>query len=200
MQGIKYTMNQSVILIDCGSTKSPDISLIIHSHGFEPTTISWTDANDWNFTDACAVIISGGPHLLTQNGQSQRRIMEKFKFLRQLNTPTLGICLGHQAIAITFGSEVYRGEERRKTDAITCINPKPLFQHLPDNAIFAEDHCEGIHPSDNMQVLAYSEHYSVEAFKITDRPFFGVQFHPEISGDNGKVLLGNFLNWASRQS
>ena len=193
-------MNHSVILIDCGSTKSPDISRIARSAGFEPTTISWTDANDWNYTDASAVIISGGPHLFTQNDISQQRIMEKFTFLKHLEIPTLGICLGHQAIAQTFGCEIYRGEERRHDEEITCIDQHPLFNNLPFSATFAEDHCEGVHPNDNMQVLAYSEHYSVEAFSITSKPFLGVQFHPEVSGDNGKVLLGNFLNWALSQN
>ena len=190
-------MNHSVILIDCGSSKSPDISRIIKHHGFEPTTISWVDANDWNFTDASAVIISGGPHLFTRDKSSQQRIMKNFTFLKQLELPTLGICLGHQAIAKTFGSDVYRGEERRHHEYITYTRQHPLFNNLPQSSTFSENHCEGVHPCDRMQVLAYSDHYSVEAFSIINKPFLGVQFHPEISGSNGDILLGNFLNWAA---
>ncbi|MGI9275912.1 MAG: type 1 glutamine amidotransferase [Endozoicomonas sp.] len=190
----------SVAIIDCGSSKTPNIREMVTDHNESPVTISWKQANDYDFGNCKAMIISGGPHLFTDSEAKQQELMRHFLFLKHLQTPTLGICLGHQAIALTFGGEVYRGPERRKQDEITTALEHPLFSNLPDDALFAEDHCEGISPSGVMTVLASSEHYAVEALEISDRPFLGVQFHPEVSGNNGSILIGNFLNWANQNT
>ncbi|MET4693687.1 type 1 glutamine amidotransferase [Endozoicomonas lisbonensis] len=191
--------SKNIVTINCGSEKFPKIISIAEHHGYKTTSINLQDANQWDFSESTAVIISGGPHLFTESPQKHDQLMQSFQFLKHLELPTLGICLGHQAIALTFGGQVYRGEERRISDNITIIAPHPLFTSLPSNQ-FSEDHCEGIHPSDSMHVLAQSDHYSVEAFQITDRPFLGVQFHPETSGEQGSQLMGNFLLWAEQQA
>lgn len=189
---------QVVTAINCDSSKFPDIVSLIQSHKYTTTEVHLSDANSWDFSSSGAVIISGGPHLFTDSREKHNQLMQAFQFLKHLEIPTLGICLGHQAIALTFGGEVYRGEERRNRDDITVIKQHALFNNLPSIS-FAEDHCEGIHPSDKMQVLAQSDYYSVEALQIIDRPFLGVQFHPEISGPQGSQLISNFLTWADQQ-
>ena len=189
--------SKGIVTINCGSDKFPKIVNVAECHGYKTISIDLQDANQWDFTGSTAVIISGGPHLFTESPQKHDQLMQSFQFLKHLELPTLGICLGHQAIALTFGGQVHRGEERRKSDNITVITPHPLFANLSSNQ-FSEDHCEGIHPSTTMQVLAQSDYYSVEAFQITDRPFLGVQFHPETSGEQGAQLIGNFLLWAEQ--
>ena len=191
--------SKDIVAINCGSDKFPKIINITEHHGYKATCINLQDANQWDFTESTAVIISGGPHLFTESPQKHDQLMQSFQFLKHLERPTLGICLGHQGIALTFGAQVYRGKARRNSDNVTIIQPHPVFANLPSNR-FSEDHCEGIRPSDSMQVLAQSDHYSVEAFQMTDRPFLGVQFHPETSGEQGSQLIGNFLLWAEQQS
>ena len=189
---------KAITIINCGSDKFASIVSIVQHFGFQPISIDLQDANHWNFAESTAVIISGGPHLFTDSSEKYDQLMQSFEFLKHLEQPALGICLGHQAIALTFGAQVYRGEDRRTSDHVDIITPHPVFASLPSTH-FDEDHCEGIHPSDNMHVLVQSDYYSVEAFEIINRPFIGVQFHPETSGETGSQLIGNFLHWAEQQ-
>ncbi|KEQ18574.1 hypothetical protein GZ78_00040 [Endozoicomonas numazuensis] len=185
-----------VIIIDCGSNKTPDIKSILSSLNTPSKIIPLKEANLFPFRSASAVIISGGPHLFTDSPAIKNELMQQFQFLQQPLPPTLGICLGHQAIALTYGGAVYRDQERRDQDSIIILESHKLFENLPVDPVFKEDHCEGIKAGDNTTVLARSEFYEVEVIMINDRPMLGVQFHPEVSGKNGKILISNFIHWA----
>ena len=182
-------------IVDCESKKTSAIADYVRIAGFEPEKINWNKANTYDFNSIDSLIISGGPHLFTESPKKHSQLMETFKFIEKLSTPTLGICLGHQAIAITLGATVYRGPERRNKDTVKILKNHSLFKDLPDTPLFAEDHCEGINPSNQMTPLASSEHYPVEAFAAINKPFLGVQFHPETSGSNGEKIISNFLKW-----
>lgn len=182
-----------IILVDCGSTRCPALSQQLGQLG-QTRTIPSSQANGFDFSTCRAAVISGGPRLFTESPQQYRAMMDEFHFISQLPCPTLGICLGHQAIALSLGCTVYRGAARRTCDTVQLRNPQhPLLAGLPQAPVFIEDHCEGIAESPLIEVLASSRHYPVEAFAARSRPFFGVQFHPESSGKNGQQLISNFL-------
>ena len=185
-----------VTIIDGGSSKTSEISNIVKTLNIQTETIPLTQANQYSFQQSQAVIISGGPHLFTESHQKQAELMSHFSFLKSLERPTLGICLGHQAIALTFGGKVYRGRARRDEDSLSILKDHPLFKNLPEQPVFSEDHCEGVQPSNQINILAHSECYGVEAIEVIGKPLLGVQFHPEVSGQNGKQLIVNFLEWA----
>lgn len=197
---MNQTKTNQVIVIDCGSRTTPEIKNTLSSLGTASKIISLRSANQFNFKQAAAVIISGGPFLFTDSPEKTEALIQQFEFLREPLPPTLGICLGHQAIALTHGGQVFRGQERRDQDSITVLEKHGLFEGLPAAPLFKEDHCEGIQAGENTRILAESEFYNVEAISINDRPILGVQFHPEVSGDNGKQLFLNFIRWASKQN
>ncbi len=194
------TNTNKVIIIDCGSDKVSELIKQIESLDYTIETIKLRDGNHFPFEQAHSVIISGGPHLFTDSPATHQSLMADFEFLKNLELPTLGICLGHQALAITFGGRAYRDIERRETEIIRVLHQHFLFEGLPVNPAFIEDHCEGIWPSKKMKVLADSEFYETEAIEILHRPMVGIQFHPETSGENGKILINNFLSWADQLS
>ncbi len=181
------------LIIDCESAKTPLIEQSVIVTGRQVTVAHWHSVKIITINQYRALIISGGPHLFTDSKQA---LMDVFSFIPSLAIPTLGICLGGQAIALALGGDIYRGKERRYFDTMNIHQPHTLFQTLPSGTAFKEDHCEGIHPSGNMTVLASSEHYPVEAFAAKDKPLLGVQFHPESSGASGQQLISNFLSWA----
>ncbi|WP_062268932.1 glutamine amidotransferase-related protein [Endozoicomonas arenosclerae] len=190
---------KTVAVIDCASKKTPEIQGVLSDLGINSDIIALKDANQQSFDSNSAMIISGGPHLFTDSQEKKNSLMQQFQFIQNLAIPTLGICLGHQAIALTFGGDVYRDHERREKDKIQILKNHPLFEQISEESEFAEDHCEGIRPGSNTTVIARSEYYEVEAIKIDDRPMLGVQFHPEVSGKNGHQLISNFINWADTQ-
>ena len=193
------SFDKTIAIIDGGSSKTPEIARIVSELSYKTETVPLQNANSYLFEEAHAVILSGGPHLFTDSTETHNSLMAQFQFLENLERPTLGICLGHQAIAITFGGKVYRDIERRESDDIEILHQHPIFHNIPSNSPFTEDHCEGIWPSAKLEVLAQSEFYETEAIKVIHRPFLGVQFHPETSGRNGEILIHNFLNWANAQ-
>ena len=197
---MQTSADKKVIIIDCGSSRVGDLKQIIADSGYLPETIKLSKSNHFPFDNAHSVIISGGPSLFTDSAENHQSLMTQFEFLKNLELPTLGICLGHQAIAITFGGRVYRDLERREPESVRVLRQHFLFENLPDNPSFIEDHCEGIWPSKKMKVLADSEFYETEAIEIIHRPMLGIQFHPESSGDNGRILINNFLSWADQLS
>ena len=117
-------MNLTIALIDCGSPKFGELAACVARH--EQVVVELDDANQHDFSPCAATIISGGPHLFT--GPNSSALREKFAFLANLNQPVLGICLGHQALALAAGAEVSRGEERRHGDQIRLTGNHPLFR------------------------------------------------------------------------
>jgi anthranilate synthase component 2 len=116
--------------------------------------------------------------------------------------PTLGVCLGHQAICTAFGATVsyartlMHGKQSETSFAPDC----PLFAGLPAQAPVARYHSlaavESTLPA-ALRVTARADDGEVMAVQHTEYPIFGVQFHPEsIMTPDGKTMLENFLNYA----
>lgn len=186
-----------VLIIDCGSAKAPDIIEIVEDDGWAATTLGFESAFDYDLSGFEAAIISGGPHLFTDSdAKSAKRLRKHFRWTPRLDMPVLGICLGHQALALASGAEVFRGPERREREAIQLQGAHPLLSGLSPVEQFTEDHCEGVSLPDGYTLLGSSEHYEVEVMANDSLGRYGVQFHPEVSGGPGRTLIRNFLRIA----
>lgn len=182
----------TLTVIHCGSSKVIHLCALLAQFGLSYQVVPLTVANSTQFDCSDGVIISGGPHLFTdQTGRAS--LLQQFAFIDQLTIPTLGICLGHQAIGLRSGASIYLGEARRDTDVINIRRSHPLVRGLPPNPVFSEDHCEGITVPEEFVLIGSSHAYPVEIIASATRPCFGVQFHPEVSGKPGQVLLRNFI-------
>lgn len=58
-----------------------------------------------------------------------------------------------------------------------------------------EDHCETISIPANFKLIASSDACVNEAMEHTELPLFGIQFHPEVSGNHGRIVIENFVNF-----
>ena len=110
--------------------------------------------------------------------------------------PTLGVCLGHQAIAVAFGGTVDRAPEPRhgKTSPITH-DGLGVFKDLPNPFVATRYHSlAAVELPDDLEVVARSEDGVCQAVRHRRLPITGVQFHPEsVMTTSGKQLLANFL-------
>ena len=137
------------------------------------------------------LVISPGPGRPEDAGFS-------VEFVQRLGStiPTLGVCLGHQAVAVAFGGSVDRAPEPRhgKTSPITH-DGRGLFKDLPNPFIATRYHSLAtVDLPDELEVSARSEDGVIQAVRHRELPITGVQFHPEsIMTESGKHLLANFL-------
>ncbi|MEK7217903.1 MAG: gamma-glutamyl-gamma-aminobutyrate hydrolase family protein, partial [Patescibacteria group bacterium] len=141
------------------------------------------------------VIISGAPIILGE--VSQREYLEPFQRMKEMTQPILGICLGHQILGLLFGSQIHRGSAINREEDISIVKPDELFSGLENPVSFREDHSEYVTVPEGFTLLAKSGSCENEAMKHQEKRMYGVQFHPEVSGSNGDILLGNFMKICS---
>lgn len=113
--------------------------------------------------------------------------------------PTLGVCLGHQAICAAFGATVTYAKQlmHGKQSDVTFDTDCPLFKGCPKVAPVARYHslaADAATLPDCLKVTARTSDGEVMAVQHTEYPIYGVQFHPEsIMTPDGKTMLQNFI-------
>jgi anthranilate synthase/aminodeoxychorismate synthase-like glutamine amidotransferase len=115
--------------------------------------------------------------------------------------PTLGVCLGHQAIGEAYGGKVVRARTlmHGKTSRVTH-DGKGIFRNVPSPLEVMRYHSLVIESKslpDDLEVVARGQTDPTEIHAVRHRkhPVWGVQFHPEsILTQNGKEILRNFLS------
>lgn len=114
--------------------------------------------------------------------------------------PTLGVCLGHQAICAAYGAEVTYAKRlmHGKQSMVTFKGDSPLFRGVPETAPVARYHSLAANADtipDCLTVTAVTEDGEIMGVQHKEYPIFGVQFHPEsILTPNGRTMLDNFIN------
>jgi anthranilate synthase/aminodeoxychorismate synthase-like glutamine amidotransferase len=140
-----------------------------------------------------AIVISPGPSRPEQAGISIQTIQTFGEDL-----PVLGVCLGHQAIAVAYGGSVRRARSPSHGRAVSIIHQsKGLFAGLPSPLPVGLYHSLAVDLSGatGLQVDATTPDGEIMALSHRENPVFGVQFHPEsILTDHGDSLLKNFLS------
>lgn len=143
-----------------------------------------------------AIVLSPGPRTPTEAGVSLE-IVRSFS----PDIPILGVCLGHQAIAVACGAELCRAPEpvHGRTSRVTH-DGKGIFQGIPSPLVVCRYHSLVVEPATIppcLEVTAWTEQGLVMGLRHRDRPTIGVQFHPEsILTDLGYNLLAKFLQLA----
>ena len=140
------------------------------------------------------ILLSPGPGTPEAAGQS----IELVKYAAQHQLPLLGVCLGHQAIAVAFGATVSRAPEllHGKTSIVHHTN-KGLLRNLPSPFIATRYHSLAIESEtlpEELEITAITDSGVVMSIEHKTLPISGVQFHPEsVLTEHGHQMLGNWL-------
>ena len=137
------------------------------------------------------LVISPGPGRPADAGASNA-IIERLA----PTTPTLGVCLGHQAIVEAFGGEVgYARELLHGKASPVRHDGTGLFADLPDPFDAGRYHSlAATRLPDVLAPTAYADDGEVMAVRHRELPVVGVQFHPEsVLTPDGPTLARNFL-------
>ena len=138
------------------------------------------------------IILSPGPGRPEDAGITVQTAAEVSKEI-----PTLGVCLGHQAICQAYGAKVVHakklmhGKQSNVKLDLTC----PLFRGLPETTAVARYHSlAAIDLPDCLRSVAVTDDGEIMAVQHKDYPIYGVQFHPEsILTPLGREMLKNFV-------
>jgi anthranilate synthase/aminodeoxychorismate synthase-like glutamine amidotransferase len=136
--------------------------------------------------------VSPGPCTPAQAGIST----EAVKRFAEQGTPVLGVCLGHQALAVAFGGRVVRGEPVHGKTAEVEHDGRTIFRGLESPVVAGRYHSLVVDPElpADLEVSARSGE-TVMGLRHRELAAEGVQFHPEsVLTDAGKALLRNFLD------
>ena len=147
-----------------------------------------------------AIIISPGPCYPAQAGISEE-VIRTFSG----RVPILGVCLGHQAIAESFGGKIVQAEKQlhgKQTD-VKIDTASPLFAGLPSSIPVARYHSLIVEKSslpECLKIISEDADGQIMGLKHKEHATYGMQFHPEsIMTDSGMTILANFLRIAGIQ-
>ena len=137
------------------------------------------------------LVISPGPGRPAESGAT-------LDIVRRLGatTPTLGVCLGHQAIVEAFGGEIGQAKALLHGKASTVRHDgRGVFAGLPDPLEAGRYHSlAATRVPDELEVTARTDDGEVMAVRHRELPVEGIQFHPEsVLTPAGRELLRNFL-------
>jgi len=143
--------------------------------------------------NADGYVISPGPGHPRDSGRSLDVISES-----GYGRPVLGVCLGHQAVAMVNGGSIRRADQvvHGKLSRI-FHSSDPLFDNVPSSFLATRYHSlivdrQGL--PDSLEVLAESDKSEIMALKVRGKEVYGVQFHPEsVLTSHGRTILSNFL-------
>ena len=143
-------------------------------------------------SDFSLVVILGAPESANDNLPYLRAEQQLIKNCVEKNIPVLGICLGSQLIAKTFGAKVYKGPQKEigfYNDLEVSNNNSSLFSGFKSPFTVFHWHGDTFDLPDGATRLAASKHYLNQAFQY--KSAIGLQFHLEVNGEMINLWLDN---------
>ncbi|AIF84227.1 carbamoyl-phosphate synthase, small subunit [Candidatus Nitrososphaera evergladensis SR1] len=165
-----------VVLLDTG-TKYSIIRNIIRT-GFRVVRMPWDAPYEQIMSyDPKGVVISNGPgdpKVCTSTIKTATKLIKT-------STPTLGICLGNQILALAGGADTYKLKFGHRGQNKPCVDLRNMQSYVT-----SQNHGYGIDPESldgtGFKVwFANADDDTVEGIEHSSKPVIAVQFHPEAS-------------------
>jgi len=146
-----------------------------------------------NEIDADALVLSGGAPRIAWESPKLGKCID---YLKNFEGPILGICVGFQLMAVYCGGKAGPSEVPEYGLAkLRVVEEDDLFKGLPKELLVWESHNDEIKVAKDFTILAVSDNCSIQAGKHQEKPYYGIQFHPEVNNtEHGAEILRNFAN------
>ncbi len=190
-----------LVIIDYGAGNIQSIQFALDRLGYQ----SVLSRNPTEIENAERVIFPGVGHAETAMQKLKETGLEQL--IPNLKQPVLGICLGMQLMCNyseegqteglgIFDVDVKHFDIKEKVphmgwNVISQLKSK-LFQNIPERAYMYFVHSYFV--PENPESIATTDYSISFCSALAKNNFYGVQFHPEKSGEFGEKILDNFLN------
>ncbi|HLX41692.1 MAG TPA: glutamine-hydrolyzing carbamoyl-phosphate synthase small subunit [Ktedonobacteraceae bacterium] len=162
----------TIVLIDCGAKRNIARSLL--ARNVRVITVPW----DWDPFEASVgmdfdgIVVSNGPG----NPKMAQKTIATLRSAMEHQMPTLGICLGHQLLALAAGGDTYKLKFGHRSQNQPCI-----LQGTKRCYITTQNHgfAVGQLPENFTTWFVNANDGSNEGIRHKHYPFLSVQFHPE---------------------
>ena len=142
-----------------------------------------------------AIVVSPGPCTPREAGISVE-VVKAFSG----RLPLLGVCLGHQSIAVAYGATVSNAQSIMHGKTSPVRHEGPLYAGMENPFEAGRYHSLAVVPDtlpDELIADAWTEDGEIMGMHHRDHQTYGVQFHPEsVLTPTGSLLLKNFLTIA----
>lgn len=162
----------TIALIDCGAKRNITRSLL--ARGVRVMTVPWDYdlfAPELDFTFD-GILVSNGPG----NPKLAEKTIETLRAALARHVPVMGICLGHQLLALAAGGDTYKLKFGHRSQNQPCLlqESKRCFITTQNHSFAVGTLPEGFKPW-----FINANDGSNEGIHHQELPFFSVQFHPE---------------------
>jgi len=139
------------------------------------------------------IVLSPGPGVPSEAGLMPE-VIRHYAATR----PMLGVCLGHQAIAETFGGKLGLAKNvmHGKQSNITFETPSPIFKDIDNDVPIMRYHSIVVDQMpEGFDVTAITtDDQEIMAIQHKELPIYGLQYHPEsIGSPDGLKMVENFV-------
>jgi GMP synthase (glutamine-hydrolysing) len=137
------------------------------------------------------IIFTGGPASVYEDGAPQCR-----PDILELGVPILGICYGMQVASRLLGADIQPAGSREFGRAnLNITHPNELLKNVPTETTVWMSHGDQVRdPGGDFEILASTPTCPFAAVRHKTKPFYGVQFHPEVTHTpHGSEIFDNFL-------
>lgn len=181
----------NILLFDNGTKYFSELNKFLSKFGKVTTT-----SNPFNLTNnnADLTILSGGHNTyVTDHAEAYKTELE---FIKNSQKPVVGLCLGAELVAYTFGAKLEFLERNEKGLVnIEVLHTDNIFKDISDFKVY-ENHKLTISSLSNELIGLAKSADGFEVIKHNNKPIYGFQFHPEMFEDKscGDEIFKNLLS------
>ena len=193
-KGVTQKKTMNIVIIDNYDSFTYNLVHLIASLGANVTVLKNDNLDLVQLENFDKIVLSPGPGLPEEAGKT----MDVIKTYASIK-PILGVCLGHQAIALAYGASLTNLPtvcHGLSTIGLNLCND-PIFKGLPAKVAMGRYHSwvvtrESVCPP--LEITALSDDGLVMGIRHKHLKLHGIQFHPEsILTPEGKTIVNNWL-------
>ena len=193
-KGVTQKKTMNIVIIDNYDSFTYNLVHLIASLGANVTVLKNDNLDLVQLENFDKIVLSPGPGLPEEAGKT----MDVIKTYASIK-PILGVCLGHQAIALAYGASLTNLPtvcHGLSTIGLNLGND-PIFKGLPAKVAMGRYHSwvvtrESVCPP--LEITALSDDGLVMGIRHKHLKLHGIQFHPEsILTPEGKTIVNNWL-------